>query len=99
VKVRWTQEAIDFLEAQEDYMSGLGVRIVAEAEEKLRRFVGVHVRVPVVLKGGKVRHVYRMLLSKALPYKVYYEIQEDAVVVVAVRHARQRPIESSEWAQ
>lgn len=95
MKVRWTQEAIGFLEAQEDYSPGLGMRILVETEEKLRRFAGIHVRVPVVLEGGKVRHVYRMLLSRSLPYKVYYDIRAGTAVVVAVRHARQRPIETT----
>jgi len=94
VRIRWTQEAVDFLEAQEDYIPGLGSRILAETEEKLRRFAGIHVRVPIVLEGGKVRHVYRMLLSRSLPYKVYYEIREGTAVVVAVRHVRQRSIET-----
>lgn len=93
MRVRWTPEAVRFLEAQEDYLPGLGVRILEETEKKLRQFAGIHVRVPVMLEGRRVRYVYRMFLSRSLPYKVYYDLCGGEAVVVAVRHARQRPIE------
>jgi hypothetical protein len=37
--------------------------------------------------------VPRMVLQKNVPYKVYYEVKGKIVNVVAVRQARQHPIE------
>jgi len=94
MRIRWTEEAVRFLREQEETSPGLGRRILLEAEDRLRRFAGVHVVVPILDEDGTVRHVFRMFLSRKLPYKVYYMMTEPGVVVVlAVRHARQRPIE------
>lgn len=94
MNVRWTTEAIDFVESLERYSPGLGVRVLQETECKLVRFAGIHIQVPILTVEGSVRSVYRMLLSTRLPYKVYYALTTESVVqVVAIRDARQRPVE------
>lgn len=69
---RWTEEAVRFLREQEEASPGTGRRILLEAEGRLRRFGGVYVAVPILDEEGTVRHVFRMFLSRRLPYKVYY---------------------------
>ncbi len=96
MKIRWSLEAIEFIEAIEDYSSGLGLRVLRETEGKLRRFAGLHVIVPVLSAGGAVRRVHRMVLSARLPYKVYYVMRGEVIEIVTIRHARQRPIECQE---
>jgi len=48
---------------REDYLPGLGIRIFEEAERKLRRFAGIHMRVPVFFNRSKVR--YATILAKS----------------------------------
>jgi hypothetical protein len=53
VKVRWTHEAIAFLEAQEDYSSGLGM---ASLPKQRKSFVGLPAFTcvfPLRLQAGK----------------------------------------------
>ncbi|MEW6276461.1 MAG: hypothetical protein AB1556_15305 [Bacillota bacterium] len=93
MKIRWTLEALNFIEALEEYSPGLGLKVFDLTEEKLRRFAGLHIIVTIYDSKKSARKVHRMVLQKNVPYKVYYEMKGKTVNVVAVRHARQHPIE------
>ncbi|MQL51963.1 hypothetical protein GFC01_06715 [Desulfofundulus thermobenzoicus] len=93
MKIRWTLEALNFIEALEEYSPGLGLKVFEVAEMKLRRFAGMHVMVTIYDSSKGTRTVYRMLLQKNYPYKIYYEIKGKTINVVTIRHARQYPIE------
>jgi plasmid stabilization system protein ParE len=93
MKIRWTLEASNFIEAMEEHSPGLGLKVFDLTEEKLRRFAGLHIIVTIYDSEKSVRKVHRMVLQKNIPYKFYYEIKGKTVSVVAVRHARQYPIE------
>jgi len=89
MKIRWTLEALNFIKALEEYSPALGLKAFDLTEEKLRRFAGLHIIVTIYDSEKSAR----MVLQKNVPYKVYYEMKGKTVSVVAVRHARQYPIE------
>ena len=71
----------------EDRLTGLGLEFLAAVERAFSLIAENPERFPVWKQG----HAFRRCLLKRFPYMVFYEIEEDRVVVWAVAHVRRKP--------
>ena len=69
----------------EDRQAGLGVRFVAEIDQAVGLASSHPERFPV--KHGEIRCVQ----ARRFPYSVFYRIEADRIVVLAIFHARRDP--------
>ena len=86
LQVRLAAEA-DVAEAAEWYdqrQPGLGEKFVREVDQAIARVVENPLAFPVILK----RHEVRRALTKRFPYRIFFSLKGEAVVVHAVLHGR-----------
>jgi toxin ParE1/3/4 len=69
----------------EEQKPGLGVRFAAAIDETLQRIASNPSAFPVI--HGEVRRA----VVRRFPYGVYFRVQEDELVIIAVMHGRRHP--------
>ncbi len=83
-----TKEAYDWYD---DNRFGLGEEFLHELEIVYER-IEEHPRRSRKIEIPELEHrEFRQQMLRRFPYKVIFEIQESAIVVLAVMHARRRP--------
>jgi toxin ParE1/3/4 len=63
--------------------TGLGLELLLEIRAAIRRVVENPLLYPLLRKQPEVRRV----LSRRFPYRIFFVVREDAVVIFAVIHA------------
>ena len=84
LQVRLAAEA-DVAEAAQWYderQLGLGDKFVRDVDQAIARVVENPLSFPVILR----RHEVRRVLTKRLPYRIFFSLKSDTVVVHAVLH-------------
>jgi len=76
------QRAKEFYDLQADFLRNYFIDSIFIDLESLRFYGGIH---------NRVYGFYKML-AKRFPYAIYYEIEEDKVVVHAILDTRQNPL-------
>lgn len=71
----------------ENRLNGLGLEFLAAVDRAFSSIADDPDRFPLWKQG----HPFRRYLLKRFPYIIFYEMEEDAVVIWAVAHARRRP--------
>jgi hypothetical protein len=61
---------------------GLGEKFVREVDQAIVRILENPLAFPVILR----RHEVRRVLTKRFPYRIFFSLKDDAVVVHAVLH-------------
>jgi plasmid stabilization system protein ParE len=75
----------DLREAQtwyENQRAGLGAEFLAEIDATIRILVRDPQRHPVYYRG------FRRVLTRRFPYKVFYRLEDDRVIIFRVLHVR-----------
>ncbi len=90
MRVRWLRvAALEAQEARQFYegrLDGLGARFTGELRATLRRIQDLPLAWP------EVDTTVRRALVNRFPYLVHYAVEQDAVIIVGVYHAKRRPI-------
>jgi toxin ParE1/3/4 len=84
LRIRLAAEA-DVAEAAQWYNErqlGLGEKFVREVDQAIVRILENPLAFPVILR----RHEVRRVLTKRFPYRIFFSLKDDAVVVHAVLH-------------
>ena len=84
LRIRLAAEA-DVTEAGQWYNErqlGLGEKFVREVDQAIVRILENPFAFPVILR----RHEVRRVLTKRFPYRIFFSLKDDAVVVHAVLH-------------
>jgi toxin ParE1/3/4 len=86
LRIRLAAEA-DVAEAAQWYNErqlGLGEKFLREVDQAIVRILENPLAFPVILR----RHDVRRVLTKRFPYRIFFSLKDDAVVVHAVLHGR-----------
>ena len=86
LKIRQAAEA-DVAEAAQWYnqrQPGLGEKFIREVDRTIARVLENPLAFPVILR----RHEVRRLLTKRFPYRIFFSLKGEVVVVHAVLHGR-----------
>jgi plasmid stabilization system protein ParE len=81
------EDAVVYYELRD---AGLGDRFVHEFDDAAALLMEFPQAAPAVAEAS-ARYGLRWTLLRSFPIKVVYTVREDALVVVAVFHARRRP--------
>ena len=84
LRIRLAAEA-DVAEAAQWYNErqlGLGEKFIREVDQAIVRILENPLAFPVILR----RHEVRRVLTKRFPYRIFFSLKDDAVVVHAVLH-------------
>jgi len=76
------QRAKEFYDLQADFLGNYFIDSIFIDLESLRFYGGIH---------NRIYGFYKML-AKRFPYAIYYEIEEDKVIVHAILDTRQNPL-------
>jgi len=79
-------EAVEYYETEK---RGLGFEFLDELEEAKKSLS----ENPQYYSYISLEQTLRRFLLNRFPYKLIYEIQDDQVIIYAVRHGRQKPLE------
>ncbi len=86
MKIDWRIEAVkdldDAFQWYEDQRRSLGGEFVREADANMAALLSIPQAHPVVLKD------VRRIILKRFPYGVYYLLEKDRIVVIAVLHLK-----------
>ena len=89
MRVRFSQEAIRYVERERAYLAQFGRRTsiaFSEQIKKAARLIGEHSHVGVVVAPAE--GVRRFVTA---PYHLDYIIQVDRILIISIMHARQGP--------
>jgi len=67
----------------EERVAGLGLELVGEVGSAIRRAVEMPLIFPLLRRSPEVRRV----LTRRFPYRVFFIVRDDVVVIFAVMHA------------
>ena len=81
------EELAEAAEWYETRRAGLGVELVAVVDGALEAIV----KAPLVHPLWKPDRPYRTKVLQQFPYVIFFRCEDDAVVVLAIAHARRRP--------
>ncbi len=77
-------EAVEWYEAR---LAGLGIELVAVVDGALEEIATTPLAHPL----WKPERRYRKKVLRQFPYVIFFRCEDDAVVVLAIAHARRRP--------
>ena len=86
LRIRLAAEA-DVAEAAQWYdqrQPGLGEKFIREVDQAIARVLENPLAFPVILR----RHEVRRVLTKRFPYRIFFSLKSEEVVVHAVLHGR-----------
>jgi plasmid stabilization system protein ParE len=89
MKVRFSQEAVRYVERERAYLAQFGRRTAVAFSDQIKkaaRLIGDHPHVGVVVAPAK--DVRRFVSA---PYHLDYMIESDCIMIVSILHARQGP--------
>lgn len=81
------EDAVVYYEKREE---GLGARLIQEFDEA----VAVALAFPdafAIMEGAPAVHELRSVMLRTFPIKLVYTVRDEALLLVAVFHARRRP--------
>jgi plasmid stabilization system protein ParE len=81
------EDAVVFYEKREE---GLGARLIREFDEAVAlalEFPGAF----AIVEGAPAVYELRSVMLRSFPIKLIYTVRDDALLLVAVFHARRRP--------
>lgn len=94
MRVHFTPQALDDLESISAYYRAISPTIAKAIVTEIERRIGQLSWLPLIAPETDEPGIHELIVTR-YPYKVYYRIEDDRVVIMHIRDARRRPWRST----
>ena len=91
MKVLYTEAALSDLDRIVDWLSAYYPAIAPAVERRIRDVIAQIARWPESARRSARRAEVRVASIGRYPYKIFYRVTDDAVVILHIHHAAQQP--------
>lgn len=88
MQVKWSEQAVSEAEGIVNYIAGHNIAAALEMDDLIRQSVLILEKMPRAGRYGRVAHTRELVIHKN--YVVVYEIAEEYVLILNVKHTGQK---------